>query len=210
LLNAALGLGHSSAWKELLNMVGLDSLKLEIKALTDLLIQNSERELEEEPLLQVSLNRSLIGNPGTGKTTVAGLLGQVFKDIGILSKGQVLFKTPADFVGHALGESERKTASILSNAMGNVLVIDEAYGLLAGNGNASMDPYRTAVADTIVSIVQNVPGEDRCVYLLGYKDQMDELFQKSNPGLARRFEACLHFPDFSDDDLVRVLNLKMK
>lgn len=99
-------------------------------------------------------------------------------------------------------------------AAGKVLVIDEAYGLDAGGriGGGQKDPFKTAVIDTIVAEVQNTPGEDLCVLLLGYREQMEEMMTNSNPGLARRFPLsdAFYFDDFSDADLLRVLNLKLK
>jgi hypothetical protein len=114
-----------------------------------------------------------------------------------------------------LGESEKSTKGILASTVGKVLVIDEAYGLCGqtGDGGGSQaDPYKTAVIDTIVAEVQSTPGEDRCVLLLGYKDQMEDMFQKVNPGLSRRFplDSAFVFEDFTDDELRRILDLKLK
>ena len=123
-------------------------------------------------------------------------------------------KNPSDFVGAALGQSEQNTKGILASAVGKVLVIDEAYGLYGGGGNqgASSDPYKTAVIDTIVAEVQSVPGDDRCVLLLGYKDQMETMFQNVNPGLSRRFPiaSAFTFDDFSQDELRKIVHLKLK
>lgn len=121
----------------------------------------------------------------------------------------VVLKNPSDFVGSVLGQSEQQTKGILAASLGKVLVIDEAYGLYGGPSN---DPYKTAVIDTIVAEVQSVPGDDRCVLLLGYKDQMEEMFQNCNPGLARRFPiaSAIQFEDFNDDELCRILDLKLK
>lgn len=122
-------------------------------------------------------------------------------------------KNPADFVGGALGQSEQQTKGILAAAVGKVLVIDEAYGLYGGGDQGSFsDPYKTAVIDTIVAEVQSVPGDDRCVLLLGYKDQMEKMFQNVNPGLSRRFPIAsgFNFQDFSDDELREIFNLKLK
>ena len=128
----------------------------------------------------------------------------------------MIVKNPADFVGSVLGESEKITKGILASTIGKVLVIDEAYGLHAGGkgdgGGSQADPYKTAVIDTIVAEVQSTPGEDRCVLLLGYKDQMEDMFQKVNPGLSRRFplDSAFLFEDFTDDELRRILDLKLK
>jgi hypothetical protein len=123
----------------------------------------------------------------------------------------VIVKNPADFVGAALGQSESNTKGILASTVGKVLIIDEAY-MLAGSSGATSDPYKTAVIDTIVAEVQSTPGEDRCVLLLGYKDQMEEMFRDVNPGLARRFplDSAFVFEDFTDPELRQILELKLK
>ena len=165
---------------------------------------------------------------------------------------EVVVKNPSDFVGNVLGASESQTKAILSNTVGKVLVIDEvrsisisqtfsavlmlfmyqAYGLYGGKNAGGSDIYKTAVIDTIVAEVQSVPGEDRCVLLLGYKEQLEEMFQVSlsmwfvkvalveamapcqnvNPGLARRFSIgnAFHFNDYDDSELLEALELKLK
>ena len=103
----------------------------------------------------------------------------------------------------------------MASTVGKVLVIDEAYGLYGGGGvgsGSNPDPYKSAVVDTIVAEVQSTPGEDRCVLLLGYKDQMEQMFQNVNPGLTRRFplDSAFVFEDFTDDELQEILALKLK
>lgn len=126
----------------------------------------------------------------------------------------MVIKTPADFVGSALGQSENKTKAILEATVGKVLVIDEAYGLYGGGDGqgATSDPYKTSVIDTIVAKVQSVPGDDRCVLLLGYKDQMEVMFQNVNPGLSRRFplSTAFNFQDFNDNELSQILGFKLQ
>ncbi len=128
----------------------------------------------------------------------------------------VVIKNPSDFVGDVLGASEKTVKGILASTVGKVLVIDEAYCLYGGS-NASgsggnSDPYKTAVIDTIVAEIQSVPGDDRCVLLLGYKDQMEAMFQNVNPGLSRRFplSEAFEFEDFTDDELKEILKMKLK
>jgi hypothetical protein len=120
----------------------------------------------------------------------------------------VVIKNPADFTGSVLGASEANTKQILASTVGKVLIIDEAYML---NGS-SADPYKSAVIDTIVAEVQSTPGEDRCVLLLGYKEQMEDMLRDVNPGLQRRFplESAFVFEDFSDGELRQILDLKLK
>ena len=126
----------------------------------------------------------------------------------------VILKTPADFVGSVLGESERNTQAILKATEGKVLIIDEAYMLHSGASamGSSSDPYRAAVVDTIVAEIQSTPGEDRCVLLLGYKDKLEEMFRNTNPGLSRRFalDDAFDFEDFTDQELRQILDLKLK
>jgi hypothetical protein len=113
-----------------------------------------------------------------------------------------------------LGESEKNTKAILKTTEGKVLVIDEAYMLSPerkGSSNVG-DPYKTAVIDTMVAEIQSTPGEDRCVLLLGYREEMAEMLRNANPGLARRFplDSAFQFDDFSDSELREVLELKLK
>jgi SpoVK/Ycf46/Vps4 family AAA+-type ATPase len=209
-------LHKSKGWQALQSMTGLSEVKQTAKVLFDTLKTNYERELEEEPLIELSLNRVFVGNPGTGKTTVAKYYGQILVDLGLLSNGEVVIKNPSDFVGAHLGQSEAQTKGILAATVGKVLVIDEAYGLYGGSGSSGGGPdtniYNTAVIDTIVAEVQSVPGEDRCVLLLGYQDKMETMFQNVNPGLSRRFPmaSAFVFEDFDDDSLMKIFDFKLK
>lgn len=207
----SLSLQDCKAWQSLNNMVGLKEVKEQVKILLDSIKTNYQRELDEEPPIQFTLNRVFLGSPGTGKTTVAKLYGEILATLGLLSTGDIAVKTPADFIGAHLGHSESQTKGILAATLGKVLVIDESYGLYGGKGSTS-DPFKTAVIDTIVADVQNVPGDDRCVILIGYQEQMEEMFQNVNPGLSRRFsvDTPFVFEDFDDDALRQVLDFKLK
>jgi len=205
---------ESAAWKELQGLIGLKAVKESMQGLLDRIYTNYQRELEEKEIIEVSLNRVFLGSPGTGKTSVGKLYGQVLADMGLLSNGEVVIKNPADFVGSALGESEKNTKAILKAAEGKTLIIDEFYMLYSGAAgqSAASDPYKTTVVDTIVAEVQSTLGEDRCVLLLGYQEQMEEMFRNTNPGLARRFalDNAFHFEDFDDDQLRKIMDLKLK
>lgn len=201
-------------WQKLQKMVGLKSVKQSIQVLVDRLQANYERELNEQPLIGCSLNKVFVGNPGTGKTTVAKLYGKILAALGLLSNGEVVVKNPADFIGGALGQSEKNTKAILEATKGKVLIIDEAYMLASGlsESGGTSDPYKTAVIDTIVAEVQSTSLEDRCVLLLGYSGQMEDMFQRVNPGLARRFpmSSAFVFEDYDDSELRSILDLKLK
>lgn len=125
-----------------------------------------------------------------------------------------MLRNPSDFVGNVLGQSESNTRAILASSKGKVLIIDEAYILYSqtGEGGGQNDVYKTAVIDTIVAEVQSVPGDDRCILLLGYTDEMERMFQNVNPGLSRRFPmaSAFTFKDFTDDELSMILDLKLK
>ncbi|EPQ56111.1 P-loop containing nucleoside triphosphate hydrolase protein, partial [Gloeophyllum trabeum ATCC 11539] len=202
----------SRAWKRLKSLIGLDAVKRTVQDLFTMVQANYQRELKEKTPYQVSLNRVFLGSPGTGKTTVAKLYGQILAELGLLSNGDVVTKNPSDFIGGALGQSESQMKSILASTVGKVLVIDEAYMLGNSGSSNGSDSYKTAVIDTIVAEVQSVPGEDHCVLLLGYKDQMEEMFQSVNPGLSRRFaiEHVFVFEDYTDAQLMQALEWKLR
>ncbi|KAL0261728.1 hypothetical protein SLS55_003158 [Diplodia seriata] len=206
-------LKDNASWDKLQQMIGLGSVKSAIQALFDVMQYNYTRELDEEPLIDLSLNKVFLGNPGTGKTTVAKLYGQILADMGFLSTGEMVVKSPADFIGQYIGQSEAKTKGILAATLGKVLVIDEAYSLYdhsAKGGNTNS--FKNSVIDTIVAEVQSVPGDNRCVLLLGYKERMEEMFQEVNPGLTRRFplDSAFNFEDFSNAELEAIFDLKLK
>lgn len=170
---------NSQAWMELQKMIGLDAVKSSIKSMIALTKRNYIREISETQPWNLPLNQLFVGNPGTGKTTVASLYGRILVDIGLLSKGDgkfspfimnirrswssssvtdellliVVIKSPADFIGSSLGESEEKTQKIIDSTEGRVLVIDEAYMLDAGNRDKDNGSYKEAVIDTIVANV---------------------------------------------------------
>lgn len=139
-------LTKSAAWKELQSLIGLKSVKDSVQDLFDMVAANYHRELDEKEPLQVALNRVFLGSPGTGKTSVGKLYGQILVDIGMLSNGEgmhyspmeygdeftdvffcflVVVKNPSDFTGAYLGQSEKQTKSILDSTVGKVLIIDE-------------------------------------------------------------------------------------
>ncbi|KAI3397370.1 hypothetical protein diail_10820 [Diaporthe ilicicola] len=207
-------LENSKAWKDLQAMVGLKSVKESLKALVHRLQINYDRELAEKPVVDCPLNKIFLGNPGTGKTTVAKHYGQIMVDIGLLADGEVVVKNPADFIGEYLGESENITKRILASSRGKVLIIDEAYALSdssdESNEHGCGNIYKTAIIDTLVANIQGGPNE--CVLLLGYRDRMERMFQASNPGLSRRFpmSSAFEFDDFTDEELREILDVKLK
>jgi AAA+ superfamily predicted ATPase len=204
-------LQSSKAWKKLQELEGLKEVKESLSLLLETVISNADREEEEKHLLELVLNRVFLGNPGTGKTTVAGLYGEILGDLGMLSKGETKFTTVSNYVGSFIGKSEELTKGILEQSKGCVLVIDEAYGLYSSlnssGGTGKTDPCREGVINTLVEQVQGKPGEDRAVILIGYRNEMEEMFKNTNPGFSRRFqlENAFEFNDYDDEALMRIL-----
>lgn len=199
----------SEAWKAIQKMVGLEGVKKEIAQLFDRARINYFREIRELDPLPLNLNRVFVGEPGVGKTTVAELYGQILAELGIVSTGKVIMKNPSDLLARHIGESEERTKDALEDAIGNVLIIDDAHMLYhsSGHGTSDTDSFRTGIIDTIVANVSGKPGEDRCVILVGYKHQMEDMFLNSNPGLQRRFplENFMHFDNYNVDQLCQIL-----
>ncbi|CAG9984232.1 unnamed protein product [Clonostachys byssicola] len=204
---------NSAAWKELQSMVGLQGVKEEVDHIFNLASLNRQREIEGKKNLPIMLNRCFLGEPGVGKTTVAKIYGKILTDLGLLSKGEVIEKTPNDLIGPYIGHSERNTREVLDQAMGNLLIIDDAHMLYQGSrqGTNNSDSFRTGVIDTLVANISGSPSEDRCVLLCGYPDKMRAMFLNSNPGLQRRFplESAIVFDNYSESELCQILEQKM-
>ncbi|KAF2234029.1 hypothetical protein EV356DRAFT_577170 [Viridothelium virens] len=172
---------QSPAWNELLGMVGLEAVKSSIRSFSYSLGYDYYRELDGKKPLQVGLSRLFIGPPGTGKTTVARLYGRILADLGLLSSGELIVKSGADFIGEYIGHSASQAQSILEEARGNVLLIDEAYMLDAKRNHDC--PFRQEATDTLIKEVENKPGEDLCVIMCGYQKEMENFIQDTNPVL---------------------------
>jgi SpoVK/Ycf46/Vps4 family AAA+-type ATPase len=136
-----------------------------------------------------------IGNPGTGKTTVARLVGKLFKTAGLLRRGHCVETSRADLVAGYVGQTAIKTRQILQAALDGVLFIDEAYSLNRGDQN----DFGKEAIDTLVKFISDHPGR-LMVILAGYRDETLKLIN-SNPGLKSRFSHWIDFPDFSEEEL---------
>ncbi len=149
----------------------------------------------------LSINALFLGNPGTGKTTVARLLGKIFKVMGILPKGHVVEVDRAGIVGQYIGETAQKTEKVINDAIGGVLFIDEAY-TLAKKGGSGQDFGQEAI-DTLLKRMEDLKGQF-CVIAAGYTEEMED-FLISNPGLKSRFNHKFLFEDYTPDELYEII-----
>jgi SpoVK/Ycf46/Vps4 family AAA+-type ATPase len=147
----------------------------------------------------MSLHMVFTGNPGTGKTTVARILGKIFGAMGVLKKGHLVETDRSGLVAEYMGQTAAKTQAKINEALDGVLFIDEAYSLVSKEGQ---DVYGSEAIQTLLKRAE----DDRkrlVVILAGYPDEMDALL-KSNPGLSSRFDRVLHFDDYSPIELARI------
>lgn len=141
------------------------------------------------------------GNPGTGKTTVAELLGRIFRALGVISKGNVIKVERKDIVGRFIGDTEKTMSDLLKEARGNVLFIDEAYQLFTGQTDDKRDFGNRAIESLLTVLTEKDP--DMVVILAGYGAEMDSLLD-SNPGLRDRFPFKFTFDDYTADELYEI------
>ena len=201
-----LGSEKSGPWKDLQNMVGLAAVKNQMRDFQAQQISNHYKAMNGEKPAEFGLNRLFIGPPGTGKTTVGELYGKILGNMGILKPGGFVLKKASEFIGSHIGESAERTTKILKEAKGKVLMIDEAYMLDPNYNEDRKCPFREEIVNTIVAECQNTAKENRCVILVGYKQNMEKLL-KANDGLPRRFpmEDAFIFEQFDEQQLRLVL-----
>ncbi len=183
---------------ELDSLIGLENVKAEVRRLTSMLQVQQIRAERGLPVIEVSHHLVFTGNPGTGKTTVARLLSQIYHAIGVVSKGQLVETDRSKLVAGFVGQTALKTLDTLQAALGGMLLIDEAYALARGGDN---DFGREAI-DTLVKFMED-HRDDLAIVAAGYTEEMAD-FIEANPGLKSRFTRTISFPDYTDDELVSI------
>ncbi len=179
-------------------LVGLANVKAEVRRLSSLLQVQQLRAERGLPTIETSHHLVFTGNPGTGKTTVARLLAQIYRSVGVVATGQLVETDRSKLVAGFVGQTALKTGQALQAALGGMLLIDEAYALARGGDN---DFGREAI-DTIVKFMED-HRDDIAIVAAGYPAEM-ATFIDANPGLKSRFTRTVAFPDYTDGELVAI------
>jgi len=185
-------------------MIGLGPVKQRIRETAALLLVDKARRSMGLATDTPTLHMSFTGNPGTGKTTVALKMADLLHRLGYVRKGHLVTVTRDDLVGQYIGHTAPKTKEVLKKAMGGVLFIDEAYYLYRPENERD---YGQEAIEILLQVMEN-NRDDLVVILAGYADRMDRFFD-SNPGFRSRIAHHIEFPDYSDQELLRISELML-
>lgn len=188
---------------ELNNLIGLDNIKKEVFELINFVKVNQSRVSKGLQPIEVGLHSVFYGPPGTGKTTVARIISKALNQLGLLKSGQLIETDRASLVAGYVGQTAEKTLTVLKQAHGGVLFLDEAYTLL-GEGN----DFGQEAIDTILKYMEDNRNEI-IVIVAGYEDEMNS-FLESNPGLESRFNKKFYFSNFGSSELLEIFKMKLE
>ena len=193
-------------YKELDELIGLKAVKEEVRSLANFVKLQKQREAKGLKTAKVSYHLVFYGSPGTGKTTVARIVGRIYKDLGVLKKGHTVETDRSGLVAKYMGQTALKTDTVVQQALDGVLFIDEAYALVPEAGSGQ--DYGQEAISTLLKRMEDY--RDRLVVIIaGYKDEMLR-FIDSNPGLQSRFNRYIDFPDYTGAELTDIFKMYMK
>ena len=193
-------------YKELDELIGLDDVKKEVHMLANFVKLQKQREAQGLKTAKVSYHLVFYGSPGTGKTTVARIVGRIYKDLGVLKKGHTIETDRSGLVAEYVGQTATKTDTVIQRALDGVLFIDEAYSLVPEGGRSN--DYGQEAISTLLKRMEDY--RDRLVVIIaGYKGEMKR-FIDSNPGLQSRFNRYIDFPDYTGGELTEIFKMYMK
>lgn len=191
-----------TAAQQLEKLIGLESVKKEVSVMERFLKINQLRKQNGLPVNDVSKHMVFTGNPGTGKTTVARIIAQLYKENGILSKGQLIETDRTGLVGQYIGHTAPKTENKVKEALGGILFIDEAYSLTPPD---DAKDFGQEAVNTLLKLMEDNK-DDLVVIVAGYHDEMKR-FIDSNPGLKSRFTTYIEFPDYTPFEMQQIFEM---
>lgn len=184
---------------ELKNLIGLGTVKEQVERVAAVLKNAQQRQKEGKPVVSMSQHLVFTGNPGTGKTTVAKIIGKIYMEMGLLKKGHLVEANREKMVGGYVGQTAPKTQELINQAMNGILFIDEAYALSHPD---NVNDFGAEAVTTLLDAMES--NRDKLIVIAaGYSEEMDR-FITSNPGLKSRFKTIINFPDYDSAELFQI------